>query len=157
MPILLWQSRDSVRITVHINGDSYFGHIALCKASSHLWFLLFWAYSSFLRGQPPLMKFNWAYRPISRLEPPVKRWLRTDNYRICPIAYDKSYNAGWLNAWNQAMSPKPFNCRWLSYWKRAICPKQQLALIGSRGNKALYVLEVSTATVLGIGSRGILP
>jgi hypothetical protein len=92
-----------------------FGHIALFRASSHLRFLLICPYSNFLRGQPPLMKVNWAYRPISRLEPPVKRWLRTDNYRICRIAYDKrwlrtdnyricpivcdkSYDEGWLQA-----------------------------------------------------------
>ena len=50
-------------------------------------------------------------------------WLWTDNYHICPIGCDKSHGEGWLQAWNQAMSPKPVLLRVADLEKTSYMPK----------------------------------
>ena len=54
---------------------------------------------------------------------PLKGWLWTDNYRICPIACDKNHGEGWLQAWNQAMSPKKVLLRVADLVKTSYMPK----------------------------------
>ena len=121
----------------------WFGHIALVKLPATSDSYYFGHIAAFCEASHPHERSNGHIGWFQASGHPLKGWLRTDNYRICPIAYNKSHNEGWLKAWNQAMSPKPVNWRWLSYWKRAICPKQQLALITLGAD----VLEVSTSTV----------
>ncbi|SEF49188.1 hypothetical protein SAMN02910276_00373 [Butyrivibrio sp. Su6] len=93
------------------------------------------------------MKFKWAYRPISRLGPPVKKVAVADNYRICPIACDKKHGEGWLQAWNQAMSPKKILLRVANLVKTSYMPK----VIQFRNRRC----EISTVPIiLTVGRAG---
>ena len=101
----------SLRITIHI----------IEKIS-------FWAYSSFLRCQPPrYCLYKREIGHIGRFQD-SSHLLKGGCARIITVytqlpTIKAIMRGGWkpeIRLWAQ----NRFNCRWLSYWKRAICPKQ---------------------------------
>ena len=96
----------------------------------------------------------------------LKWWLWTDNYRICPDACDKSYDEGWLQAWNQAIYPKPVLLRVAELLKTSYMPKtgfrlslqrEPLVYSPSHSRKyphllffALHILESSLLLLLSL-------